>query len=216
MGVLLSPPHKKDRKGEDNMEKARRRDAALLLGLFLAVILTGLFGFERDCETVRESVFRFHILANSDSEEDQARKLLVRDAVLRETAELFAGAESRGEALERARQNLPFIEETAEQALRKAGSADRVQASVTEMYFETRTYGDKTLPAGVYDALRLTIGKGEGHNWWCVMFPPLCVGAAADSESLRRIEALNETPEFTLSFAAVEWLEQLFEGLRHG
>ena len=192
----------------------RRLDAALGGGLLLAMLLCPLAGFGQRCAQVREDVLRLHILANSDSPEDQALKLLVRDAVLEETGELFSTAGDLETARKRAEESLPTIEEIARRTLREAGQETSVKGEVTRMYFNTRQYGDETLPAGEYEALRLTIGEAKGQNWWCVMFPPLCVPAAApegeeSSQAKEEIEALNEQPHYRLAFATVEWVEEL-------
>lgn len=192
----------------------KKLDTILILGLLLAVVFTGIAGFERKCEEVRSSVLRFHVLANSDSESDQALKLMVRDAVLAETADIFATADTLQAAEKTAAEHLPEIKATAEATLRAQGCNDPVRVSAVNMYFETRTYGERTLPAGSYDAIRIEIGEAKGHNWWCVMFPPLCIGAAANSEELKLIDELGEQPEWKLSFAAVEWFEALMEKLK--
>ena len=195
----------------------RRLDAALGAGLLLAMLITPLAGFGQRCAQVRQEVLRLHILANSDSEADQALKLRVRDAVLEETGGLFAAAGTLEEAQAAALENLPAIEAAARRALAEAGSDAPVKAELTRMYFNTREYGeDTTLPAGEYQALRLSIGEARGRNWWCVMFPPLCVPAAEaavegqESKAVEEdIEALNQEPHYRLSFAGVEWLEEL-------
>lgn len=195
----------------------RRLDAALGAGLLLAMLITPLAGFGQRCAQVRQEVLRLHILANSDSEADQALKLRVRDAVLEETGGLFATAGTLEEAQAAALENLPAIEAAARRALAEAGSDAPVKAELTRMYFNTREYGeDTTLPAGEYQALRLSIGEARGRNWWCVMFPPLCVPAAEAAEEGQEskaaeedIEALNQEPHYRLSFAVVEWLEEL-------
>ena len=195
----------------------RRLDAALGAGLLLAMLITPLAGFGQRCAQVRQEVLRLHILANSDSEADQALKLRVRDAVLEETGGLFAAAGTLEEAQAAALENLPAIEAAARRALAEAGSDAPVKAELTRMYFNTREYGeDTTLPAGEYQALRLSIGEARGRNWWCVMFPPLCVPAAEaavegqESKAVEEdIEALNQDPHYRLSFAVVEWLEEL-------
>ena len=194
----------------------RRLDAALGGGLLLAMLLCPLAGFGQRCARVRGEVLRLHILANSDSPGDQALKLRVRDAVLAETGELFSTAGDLDTARQRAEEALPAIEEIARRTLREAGEEVPVRGEVTRMYFNTRQYGDRTLPAGEYDALRLTIGEARGQNWWCVMFPPLCIPAAAPEgeETLRaeeEIEALNREPHYRLAFAAVEWVEEWLE-----
>ena len=195
----------------------RRLDAALGAGLLLAMLITPLAGFGQRCAQVRQEVLRLHILANSDSEADQALKLRVRDAVLEETGGLFAAAGTLEEAQAAALENLPAIEAAARRALAEAGSDAPVKAELTRMYFNTREYGeDTTLPAGEYQALRLSIGEARGRNWWCVMFPPLCVPAAEatvegqeSKAAAEDIEALNQEPHYRLSFAVVEWLEEL-------
>lgn len=200
----------------------RRLDAALGAGLLLAMLITPLAGFGQRCAQVRQEVLRLHILANSDSPADQALKLRVRDAVLAETGDLFAGAGSLEEAQAAAGENLPAIEAAARRALAEAGCDAPVKAELTRMYFNTREYGEKTtLPAGQYQALRLSIGEAKGKNWWCVMFPPICVPAAEAPQeeqqspecqsALQDIEELNQEPHYRLSFALVEWLEELGE-----
>lgn len=187
----------------------KKWDRVLIFGLLLAVILSMAAGFDNECETVRENVLRLHILANSDSEEDQALKLRVRDAVLRETAADFAAAGDREDTVKTAGRLLTKMKTAAEKTLEEAGCRDTVRVSMVNMYFETREYDGAILPAGYYDAVRIELGAAEGHNWWCVLFPQLCIGTAADSEELERIEKLAEGPEYRLSFALVEWLERL-------
>lgn len=199
-----------------------RLDAALIGGLLLAMLITPLAGFAQQCGQIRQEVLRLHILANSDSDADQALKLRVRDAVLDATGSLFSAAGTLEEAQAAAEENLPAIEAVARRVLEEEGCSYPVKAELTRMYFNTREYGeDTTLPAGEYQALRLSIGEAKGKNWWCVMFPPICIPAAAEAgeeaqaveadgegqQALRDIRALNEEPHFRLSFALVEWLE---------
>ena len=187
----------------------KRWDRVLVLGLLLAVILSMAAGFDNECETVRENVLRLHIRANSDSEEDQALKLRVRDAVLRETAADFAAAGDREDTVKTAGRLLTKMKTAAEKTLEEAGCRDTVRVSMVNMYFETREYDGAILPAGYYDAVRIELGAAEGHNWWCVLFPQLCIGTAMEGPELEQIEKLAEGPEYRLSFALVEWLERL-------
>ena len=193
------------------MTMTKRWDMVMIVGLLLAVVVSMAAGFDSECEAVRENVLRLHILANSDSEEDQALKLSVRDAVLRATEADFAAAESREETMEVAARLLPKIQTAAENTLEAAGCADTVRVSMVNMYFETREYDGRILPAGYYDAVRIELGAAQGHNWWCVLFPQLCIGTAAEqgSAELEQIERLAKAPEYRLSFALVEWLERL-------
>lgn len=192
----------------------KKWDRVLIFGLLLAVVLSMAAGFDSECEAVREDVLRLHILANSDSEEDQALKLQVRDAILRETAEDFAQSGSQTETMAMAKELLPRMKAAAERTLAQAGCTAAVRVALVNMYFETREYDGTILPAGYYDAVRIELGAAGGHNWWCVLFPQLCIGTAAEGPELAEIEKLAEGPEYRLSFALVEWLERLLAAAR--
>ena len=182
----------------------------LVLCLLLAVC--GLYG---RCEQVRGAVVRLHILANSDSDADQALKLRVRDAVVEAAAGWLDSAADTGEALELARASLPRLEEVAQRTVTEAGYTYPVTVELCRMYFTTRQYDAVTLPAGTYDAVRVTIGAGAGQNWWCVVYPPLCAGAAADRQTMADVldpggQALVQSGNrFTVKFKIVEWMEAL-------
>lgn len=120
------------------------------------------------------SVFRLHVIANSDSDEDQALKLKVRDALLAYMNSLLDSTSSKSEAMEIANTHLQDFELIALNVIHSEGYNYSVDISIDKCNFPTKSYGDVTFPAGVYDALRVKIGKASGHNWWCVMFPPLC------------------------------------------
>lgn len=123
-----------------------------------------------------------HILANSDSAADQSLKLAVRDRVVDECSSYYDGCDGKVEALSITRAHLSEIEDIAMDEIRSRGFRYPVRAQVSEAYFNTRYYEDFTMPAGWYDSLRLTIGDGQGRNWWCVMYPALCVGAASEDK----------------------------------
>lgn len=150
-----------------------------MLGLLAAVLSGG--WLEREQTELADSVIRLHVIANSDSREDQELKLAVRDQVLDAVEKLYPEGVGREEA-----QN---ILETSLLALARAGRAEvtrqgydyPVTASLESCWFPTKEYGDFALPAGEYTALRVVIGEGGGQNWWCVAFPPLCVGAASET-----------------------------------
>ena len=149
----------------------------LIKSAIIAFVLTTLYSvipFQAVCAEIPNNVFRFHILANSDTEEDQTLKLKVRDKVLERTKILFDTANSKSDAEEFVKANLETIEEIAQNEVYKNGYNYPVKAEIVNMHFDTRHYESYTLPAGMYDALRITIGNAKGHNWWCVMFPPLC------------------------------------------
>ena len=185
---------------------------AVLVGLVLWVC-----GFVGACTTVRESVVRMHILANSDSEADQAVKMQVRDAVTAAGAGLLDGVTSRAEAEQRLQEALPRLTAVAQECVQKAGFSYPVKAELTEMYFMTRIYENGTFPAGRYHAVRLSLGEAKGKNWWCVMYPPLCVSAATDKNSLRDVlpgeacTVVEDGSRFVIRFKVLEWVQELAE-----
>lgn len=137
------------------------------------------WGLLADRETLNEELIRLHVVAASDSEEDQSAKLRVRDAVLESISEDLAGVTDMAEARVYIQNNLPKIQQVANDTLKALGFEEEALATWKEEIFDTRFYDTFTLPAGVYDALRITIGEGEGKNWWCVAFPALCIPATA-------------------------------------
>lgn len=164
--------------------KKKQAELALLLGMAAAVFCAGFCGFSKDYGNITDTVFRLHILANSDSESDQLLKLRVRDAVLENCSYIFEGAESAEEAAAAASEHMEEIQNTAEQVIAANGSDYPVICQVTEMEFDKRVYENITMPAGKYLALRITIGNAEGKNWWCVMFPPLCLPAVTNTDKI--------------------------------
>lgn len=121
-----------------------------------------------------ENLIRFHVLANSDSEEDQELKLKVRDVVINEMSVDLEKSRDINETREILKTNLRRIEKTAQKEIQRNGEDYDVKVSLEEHKFPTKRYGNVVFPAGIYEALRIQIGKAEGQNWWCVMFPPLC------------------------------------------
>ncbi len=198
------------------MNKRDKWDVILIAGLLIAMVISPLAVFGGRCAGVRGQVLRLHIIANSDSAEDQAIKLRVRDALLEELGGQLGGAQSLDEARYIAAENLDRAEEIARRTLSEAGRDDPVCAQTVRMYFDTRDYDGAILPAGEYDALRVTIGEAKGRNWWCVMFPPLCIPAAArqaGEEETKEILLLEEEPNYKLAFWSVEAVERLLDRL---
>lgn len=152
----------------------------IALLLIVVVCLASCAATIRSQEQLAEKVVRLHVLANSDSEEDQALKLVVRDAILQETEELLESTETRAEVEGLLRGQLLELEQLANETVKRAGYNDSVTVELEEAEFPTRTYESFSLPAGEYLALRVLIGNAEGQNWWCVVFPPLCTVAAAE------------------------------------
>ncbi len=192
----------------------KRTEFAILAGLILSVIISSFSAFAMGCEGVRDEVLRLHILANSDSSEDQALKLSVRDAILEHSGQLFDGGFTLDEAKDAAEAALPEIERIARAKIEAKGFSYDVEASISETYFETRKYDNYTLPAGNYSALQIKIGKAEGKNWWCVLFPALCIPAAQNSTQAEDVFSQSEmdtvtNPRYEAKFAIVEFFEAL-------
>ena len=198
-------------------------EIALLLGVAVC-LLSGAKALHTQDE-LADKVVRLHVLANSDSEEDQALKLQVRDAVLDRAEDLLAQTSSRAEAEGKLRGQLLEFERLAEAVVREAGYDYEVTAELTDTEFPTREYEDFTLPAGEYLALRILIGDAAGRNWWCVVFPPLCTAASADVPASALAAGFTEdevrliTEEdrgYVLKFKAVEFWETLREKWNEG
>ena len=169
------------------------------------------------------NVLRLHVLANSDSDEDQALKLQVRDAILTASEPLLTTCRSRQEAQAIVRENLSVFEETARETIRQAGKTDSVRIELGEEKYPTRVYESFCFPAGSYLSLRVWIGEGAGQNWWCVLFPPLCLSAASApdrdddaiavglTEEQYRVITETEDPTYRVRFRILEVLEEALD-----
>ena len=157
------------------------------LALALTVVLTAYADWHRrTAARVRADTVRLHILANSDTWDDQLLKLQVRDAVLEQVTAATQYAETKQQAVQTLRTAMPDLQRTAQRTLRHAGSSQQVQCRLEEIPFAARRYSGFWLPAGTYTALRIELGSAQGHNWFCVLYPALCVGSSearyADTE----------------------------------
>lgn len=161
-----------------------------VLALFVACLVCTALWAEATQVRLASQVIRLHVLANSDSEEDQALKLEVRDRVLETTGALLAGETEPQAAAVLLHQHLDDIAQTAAQEISAQGHDERVEVRLEQTWFPTRQYQGISLPAGNYLALRVLIGAAEGHNWWCVVFPNLCLPAVSE----RALEASTLTP----------------------
>ena len=123
---------------------------------------------------IADSVFRLHVIANSDSEEDQNLKYIVRDNLLDHMNEICANCTNKEETISIAQQNIENFKQIALDTIKAQGFDYSVNVTIGNFEFPTKDYGDISLPAGYYDALKVEIGQAKGQNWWCVMFPPLC------------------------------------------
>lgn len=200
--------------------KTKRLITALILGFIITVAVSSFSGFASDCGQLSDKILRIHILANSDSEEDQTLKLAVRDAIIAETQDVFARYTDKTELLAAAETLLPDIKQTAARVIAENGYDYTVNAEITNMYFTVREYDGFNLPSGYYDAVRVTIGEAKGKNWWCVLFPQLCIPAALDKKDVlssvlteKEIRMITEKTEYEFRFKLLEWLQELTQKL---
>ncbi len=192
-----------------------KRNFLVLVWVFvLAFCVAAVARFAQDCAKVRADVLRLHVVAASDSAQAQQLKLKVRDALLQQGNEVFDGSVTAADAVRRITPHIAALEQTAERVLRQNGCEDDVTVTVQKEFFNTRCYENFTMPAGVYTAVRVNIGAAQGHNWWCVMFPPLCLPAASRTEAEGYFtedeqRVITSSPRYEPRFKIVEWIEQL-------
>lgn len=190
----------------------RKVEISIVLGIVTSILFS-VFSFAQTSTQIRQNVLRLHVIANSDSAVDQNLKIAVRDAVLSEGEKIFDGSVTVENAVEKI---TPYIDELAEIArgvISEYGLSYDVDVSIDNEYFETRTYENVTLPAGKYLSLIIKIGEGEGKNWWCVMFPPMCISAADEENTLKtvlnqkEIKLVSKKPRYEPRFKLVEIYE---------
>jgi len=182
--------------------------------LSILIIFTYITPFIETSENISNSVFRLHILANSDSQEDQELKLKVRDEILQTGQSLFMNCDSLDEIINTCKNNVAFFKETAKSCIKKNGYDYDVNVYVDKEYFNTREYDSITLPGGIYNALKIEIGNAKGHNWWCVMFPAICLPAVSDDEINKildedEIDLINSNKKYDVRFKIVEIYEKV-------
>lgn len=193
------------------MEKnIKRFSIALSLGLVFSFLLS-LAGFGACCDSIRRDVIRIHIRANSDSTADQILKMQVKDKIVELSEEVLSGCRSKQEAMKYLEENLESIREGTEKEVRRLGYSYPVRLTLQEADFSTREYENFTLPAGKYDSLCVELGEGAGQNWWCVIFPGFCLGAAAEGEDFGRkqAEVMGGKEKYQVRFKIVEILEDI-------
>lgn len=195
-------------------------ELALLLALAVT-LLWGAWSLHRQ-DDLQEKMIRLHVIANSDSDADQTLKLCVRDAVLCRAEEILRQSADMTEARARLRDSLPDIGDAAAKELAAQGSGYSVSVALEDTEFPRKTYDDFALPAGEYLALRVVIGAGEGRNWWCVVYPPLCTTAACELEGVALEGGMTaddlslmtgENAGYVLRFRSLELWERLRQWL---
>lgn len=193
---------------------------AMVFALLFAIFLN-LSVFESRCDSLRNGVLRLHILANSDSEYDQSIKLKVRDRLLECSKNWFEQSDNKQQAIEIAEKHMPQLQAEAEAILAEENSKQQVKVSIGKAWFNTRKYDNFTLPAGEYDAVRVLLGNAQGKNWWCVMFPSMCIPAAENKHSLQEAvdgdaaRIANEPENYEIRFKTIEICEKIINSLKN-
>ena len=200
--------------------KLRLWEAALFLAFGLTLTV-GVWASASE-SALADQVLRLHVVANSDSDSDQARKLLVRDAVLAEASQLLEGVSDRKGAEAALSPHLEELAQAGTEALAKTGRADPVTVALADQWFPTKEYDGFSLPAGQYRALKVTIGEGRGRNWWCVVFPPLCLASVSEESVETAAEGVlsenqialitGQDGGYVLKFRLIEWWQELTGG----
>lgn len=167
-------------------------------------------------EDISNKVFRLHILANSNSTEDQNTKLMLKNFIL-ENSEDFIGGKTLDEAINNAKNNRNEITEMCNEYLKSIGIDYKVAVSVVKEYFKTRVYDDFTLPAGKYNSLKIELGEAKGHNWWCIVFPSVCLSACTESmnDYLNEDEMKLVSNTYSPKFKVVEIYESAKEKIKN-
>lgn len=160
------------------MMRVKYRPIELALALCMAFLFAYAAWVSLSQQTLADGLLRLHVIANSDSVQDQQVKLLVRDRVLEVTEPLLAEADDQDEVRRILSEHLQQITDAAQQVLTDQGMPYQLSAQMATEYYPTRAYDTFSLPAGQYTGLKIRLGAASGHNWWCVVFPPLCTDAA--------------------------------------
>lgn len=194
----------------------------LIFLLFIYVTISAISYVNAVSSNIENSVFRLHVIANSDSDEDQNLKYMVRDNLIKYMNDLCSDVSSKSEAIKIANEHLEDFKKIAKTTIIENGYSYDVSVEIGNFSFPTKTYGDISLPSGYYDALRVKIGNAKGQNWWCVMFPPLCFvnvtsGIVPEESKELMKEELNEeeyaiitnenNSEIKFKIGLIEWFK---------
>lgn len=202
---------KSTRKKERKMNKTRKIIAPSLILLIVSLIMAAI---PTDAEgAIYEDTIRLHILANSDSEEDQNLKLTVRDGILKKYSDALSIESSTEDAKKRIEALLPSVKKTAEEIIRENGYSYSCSVELGEEWYDTRKYQDFSLPCGYYSSLVIRIGEAEGQNWWCVMFPPMCLEFATSGNKSSYTEeeiGLIGGGKYKIKFKTLELINNAF------
>ena len=189
-----------------------------VVSIALMVFVSAVWDTSAQMQVVRDNTVRLHILANSDSASDQQIKLKVRNALLQNTATWFEECQEKEDVLQVLRTRQGEIAAMCQDTLQQLDCPQTVSVQVDREWFNTRNYTDFCMPSGDYDCVRIVLGAGEGHNWWCVLYPQLCIASAGkvDPYATYGEDGVRTIcrDDITVSFKIVDWLNQLLHIVR--
>ncbi|MEG1861984.1 MAG: stage II sporulation protein R [Oscillospiraceae bacterium] len=187
----------------------KKYETVLLFSLIFALFGSFFADVNIRAEKVRKNTLRLHIIAATDNAYDQQIKLNVRDAILNLSGEIYRDSDSFPKAVSATRENINLLNAISNDTLERLGATYKAQCSVETFYFDTTEYEDFTMPKGEYTALTVRLGQGEGKNWWCVLYPELCIGAADCQYEDADSSCFIQTEKYNIKFKAVEVFEEV-------
>ncbi|MBR5521670.1 MAG: stage II sporulation protein R [Oscillospiraceae bacterium] len=186
----------------------KKSDMSIIAGLIIALVITFFTDTNTHAANIRQQTLRLHIIADDNSRQAQDIKMMVKNSIAGLCSEIYCDAQNYDDAIRITKENLIQIENTVNSILKSAGAGYTAICSIESFYFDTTSYTGFTLPQGEYTALTIRLGRARGHNWWCVMYPALCLSAAAEYDS-RESSAFITTPKFRIRFKTVEIWEDI-------
>ena len=201
------------------MSRIKKIEISILFGALFAIFIS-FAGFDSKCNTIKNGVFRLRVIANSDSEYDQNIKLSVRDKILECSSDIFKDCKNSKQAKVKAAQNISLINKSVNEVLKDNKVKYSFNTSVKKEFFNIREYDNFTLPAGKYDSLVITLGEGTGHNWWCVLFPSVCINTASQKGKLEDVfseditDITNNKDKYYFRFKTSEIYEYIKEKMK--
>ena len=181
----------------------KKSEISIIGGLFLAIAVTFFADINMQADSIRGQTLRLHIIARDDSARSQLVKMQVKDVIANTAASMYCRAENFDEAVQITQDNLDYIQQVTDNTLKNLGEEYTSQCSIEQFYFDTTEYEDFTMPRGRYTALTIRLGDAQGRNWWCVVYPALCISAGGQYED-DDSNTFIETENFRLKFKAVE------------
>ena len=181
----------------------KKSEISIIGGLFLALAVAFFTDINFQADSIRKQTLRLHVIAQDDSAHSQQVKTQVKDGMVNTAASLYCRAENYEEAVQITQDNLEYLQQIADNTLANLGAGYTSQCSIEKFYFDTTEYEDFTMPRGVYTALTVRLGEAKGKNWWCVVYPSLCVSTGGEYED-DDSNTFIETDSFRLKFKTVE------------